>query len=100
MLEWLTHPGMKSITFQTINKDKKTDMLLAFKENCLLQNEALDFSTYASPYLEDAWKPDRFELLSLQAHPNGLELRLRVVEYFGQGRAPFHLSNIAAANWL
>jgi hypothetical protein len=100
LLEWLTQPGMKSIISQTINRDKKTDMLIAFKENCLPQNETLDFSTYASPYLKDAWKPDRFELLSLQAHPDGVELRLRVVEYFGQGRVPFHLSNIAAASWL
>ncbi|WP_194713390.1 hypothetical protein [Noviherbaspirillum soli] len=100
MLELLTPPGRKDIPCQTINKEKKTDMLLAFKENSLPQNEAVDFDTYASPYLDNAWNPDRFELLSLQAHPNGVELRLRVAEYFGQGRVPFHLSNIAAATWL
>lgn len=75
-------------------------MLLAFKEDFLPQDETLDFEIYASPYLHNAWKPDRFELLSLQARPNGLELRLRVAQYFGQDCVPFHLSNIAAATWL
>lgn len=75
-------------------------MLPALKSNSLSHNAPVDFSTYASPYLDNAWSPDRFELLSLQAHPSGLELRLRVAEYFGKGSVPFHLSNIAAATWL
>lgn len=75
-------------------------MLLALKSNSLSHNASIDFDTYASPYLNNAWNPDRFELLSLQAHSSGLELRLRVADYFGQGRVPFHLSNIAAATWL
>lgn len=75
-------------------------MLLALKSNCLSPIVTVDFDTYASPYLDNAWNPDRFELLSLQARPDGVVLRLRVAEYFGQGRVPFHLSNIAAATWL
>jgi hypothetical protein len=87
----------KDITCRIINKEEKTNMLLALKSNSLSHNASVDFSTYASPYLNNAWSPDRFELVSLQAHSKGVELRLRVAEYFGQGRVPFHLSNIAAA---
>ena len=75
-------------------------MLLELDTNAPLRDEAVDFNTYASPYLDNAWRPDRFEILALRGHPNGMELRLKVAEYYGQGRVPFHLSNVAAAVWL
>jgi hypothetical protein len=75
-------------------------MLLALKKSRSLVLCIGGFRYLRIPYLDNAWSSDRFELLTLQAHNGGVELRLRVAEYFGQGRVPFHLSNIAAATWL
>lgn len=75
-------------------------MLLELDVNAPPRETAVDFTTYASPYLDNAWSPDRFEVLSLKGNPAGMELRLRVAQYYGQGKVPFHLSNVAAAVWL
>jgi hypothetical protein len=86
--------------------DKGTDMLLDMEGTYPLSDAgsdfgaSLDFNTYASTYLDRVCGPDRFGVLSLRAHPKGMELRLQVEQYFGQGHVPFHLSNIAAVVWI
>lgn len=75
-------------------------MLLELDQNASPRETTVDFPTYASPYLDNAWNPDRFEVISLKGNPSDMELRLRVAKYHGQGQVPFHLSNIAAAVWI
>lgn len=75
-------------------------MLLELDGNAPPRETAVDFATYASPYLDNAWAPDHFEVISLKGSPAGMEMRLRVAQYHGQGQVPFHLSNVAAAVWL
>lgn len=75
-------------------------MLLELDQNALPRETNIDYDTYASPYLDNAWNPDRFDVIALKGHPSGMELRLRIVQYHGQGQMPFHLSNIAAAVWI